>query len=77
MAARRRYTAQEAASILAFTDEESDDSDLETSEESSEESYESESDILDIVVAKPLKENVSQASSSTNFSSSTTNAEHK
>ena len=64
MAASRRYTAEEAAELLAFTDDESNISESEIDEKCSEEGSESTEDETVIVAPIPLGEIVFQASPS-------------
>ena len=64
MAPSRRYTAEEAAELLAFTDDESDISESEIDEKCSEEGSESIEDETVIVAPIPLEEIVFQASPS-------------
>ena len=55
MAARKRYTAEEAANLLQYSDDESDVSELESDESFSEDVSESEGKI-EIVISTPLME---------------------
>ena len=64
MATSRRYTAEEAAELLAFTDDESDISESKTDEEYSEEGSESTEDETVIVAPIPLEEIIFKASPS-------------
>ena len=64
MATSRRYTAEEAAELLAFTDDESDISESKTDEEYSEEGSESTEDETVIVTPIPLEEIIFKASPS-------------